>query len=465
MKLAAPRRVQRAEEFMPVARALAIALLLVATRASGAVVTAPNVRVEYEGITEGQATAIAQTLSAARNVYVEKFGFDMPDRIHCSVECGDGKASRLFTDGEDRVFLSMPSPDKLLRPANSGTFVLYGLCHELGHVAMYRVLKDRGWLTTAALEGWAHYAGSVVVDEVYKAHGEKLWTPDPYDYRADGTARLKKQRAERSPSPTVLGASAWAGLADWVGLKGFRPVFEAWQKADVHPTDDKAAVLAITEALNKAHPGKDGILSGWWAGVGPVLYDEPAASLFKRTATERSSLQGRPMKLEPDDGTAEGKKSIAGGGHARRFLTPGGGDDWYLTAVSVHGSRYGGARPPSTTFTVALCDGDMLPIATVKHPYKLFDRGEAKWVRVEFPPTRVPPGAKGFYVVLDFRPTASQGVFVSFDDSMKGKEKDSSLTAKPGDEGTPFEQGDWMIRIELDRPKIADALRGDAKSR
>ena len=435
-------------------------LLLVTAGARGAVVTAPNVRVEYEGITQDQATAIAQVLSAARKVYVDYFGFDMPARIFCSVECGPGKGSRLFTDGEDRVFLSMPSADKLQRPAKSGTFVLYGLCHEVGHVAMYRPLKDRGWMTTAAAEGWAHYAGSVVVDEVYKAHGEKLWTPDPYDYRADGTARLQKQLKERSPSPIALGAGAWASLNQRVGPRGFRKIFEAWQAADIHPTDDKAAVVGITKGLHDAHPAKGDDLVAWWASASPVLYEEPAASLFKKSSTNRSQLQGRPQKLEPDDGAADGKKSLAGGGHARKFLAPGGGHDWYLTAISVHGARYGAARPPTTTFTAALCDGDMLPIGTWKQPGKLFERGEAKWVRFEVPPTRVPPGEKGFYVVLDFRPTASQGVFVSFDDSTKGKEKDSSLTAKPGDEGAPFEQGDWMIRIELDRPKASDALGG-----
>src|SRR5439155_9675515 len=169
------------------------------------------------GISEPQAQAIADTLAEARKAYVELFGFDMPARIECTVECGADKPTRLFTDGEDRVFLSMPSPDKLLRPSKSGTFTLYGLCHELGHVAMYRVLKDRGWMTSAGAEGWAHYAGSIVVDEVYKARGETLWAPDPYDYRADGTARLDKQLKERSPSPVALGAGKWLALGKIVG--------------------------------------------------------------------------------------------------------------------------------------------------------------------------------------------------------------------------------------------------------
>ena len=170
-------------------------------------------------------------------------------------------------------------------------------------------------------------------------------------------------------------------------------------------------------------------------------------------------MKGQPLKLELDDGSAEGKKSVAGGGHARRFVAPG-GDDWYLTAVSVYGARYGGPAPPTTSFTVALCDDDMLPIAAWKQPNKLFERGEPKWVRIELPPTRVPPDADGFYLCFDFRPTATQGVFVYFDESTKGKAEGSSLVATPGKEGSPFAGGDWMIRVELDRPKATDALGG-----
>jgi hypothetical protein len=436
-------------------------LAILAAPVGAADVRAPGVRVEYDGITEPQAQAIADTLSEARKVYVELFGFAMPARIDCTVECGADKPTRLFTDGEDRVFLSMPSPDKLLRPAKSGTFTLYGLCHELGHVAMYRILKDRGWMTTAGAEGWAHYTGSVVVDEVYKARGESVWAPDAYDYRADGTARLDRQLKERSPSAVALGAGKWAALGKIVGPRGFRKVFEAWQAADIHPTDDKAAVLGITKALADAHPEKAGEVVGWWAHAGTVLYEEPAASLFKKSGIDRSRLQGKPVKLELDDGTAEAKKSIAGGGHARLFHAPGGGTEWYLTAVWVHGARYGTPKPPANTFDVALCDTNMLPIAVFRQPYKLFERGEATWVRIELPPTRVPGGDAGFYVALDFHPAATRGVFVSIDDSTRGREKRSSLVARPNDVGDPLEAGDWMIRAELDWPKAANAL--DAK--
>jgi len=440
---------------MSIVRLLAVVTVLTSSVAAAASeVSAPHVTVTYDGVSEQQAKAVAETLSAAREVYTNRFGFDMPEQIRCTVECGAGKPSRLYTDGEDRVFLSLPSADKLQRPSRSGTFTLYGLCHELGHVAMYRVLKDRPWMTSAAAEGWAHYAGSVVVDEVYKMRGEKLWSPDPYDYRADGTARLQRQLKDKSPSDVARGAEQWQKLGAVVGDAGFVGAFHALQEAHLEAQSAKP----VSDALARAQPEKADALKQWWSNAAPVLFESVQASGFRKAGVDRGKLARRPVKLELDDGCAEGKKSIAGGGHARKFAAPGGGD-WYLTAVSVHGARYGAAQPPaSATFDVALCDADMKPIATWKQPYRLFERGESKWVRIELPPTRVPPGAEGFFVALDFHPTASQGVYVSFDESARGTDRAGSLVATPGKKGGAFASGDWMIRAELDRPKAADAL-------
>ena len=431
-----------------------------AATAEGAAVERPHVKVTYDGVPEAHAGAVAETLSAAWNAYRSDFGFELPDTVRCSVESGPGKPSRLFTDGHDRVFLSVPSSDTLLRPAKSGTFVLYGLCHELGHVAMYRVLKDRDWMTTAAAEGWAHYAGSVVVDRVWEAKGQRLWTVDPYDYKADGTARLDKQLAAPSPSEIARGAGRWRELERIIGRKELGALFVAWQAVGREGSKPEETSQRLLAAALKRFPEKEEALGEWWAQAGPLFVEARQASAFARAQLDRKRLEGRPVKLEEDDGTSDGRKSVAGGGHARRFSAPGSGE-WYLTAVSVFGSRYGPAQPlAGATFDLALCDSEMKPVATWKHPQRLFPRGEPKWVRVDVPPTRVPPGEGGFYVCLQFRPTASQGVFVHYDASTKDKTERSSLVATPGDAGSALAGGDWMVRVELDRPKAADALGG-----
>ena len=51
------------------------------------------------------------------------------------------------------------------------------------------------------------------------------------------------------------------------------------------------------------------------------------------------------------------------------------------------------------------------------------------------------------------------GVFVSFDQSTRGTDRAGSLVATPGRKGAAFAGGDWMIRVELARPRGADALQ------
>jgi hypothetical protein len=88
----------------------------------------------------------------------------------------------------------------------------------------------------------------------------------------------------------------------------------------------------------------------------------------------------------------------------------------------------------------------------LKEPYKAFDRGQSKWVKFDLrQPTLVPAQ---FNVVAAFRPTARNGVFVDFDSSTTGH----SRVATPGAAGEEFKQGDWMIRVEVDRAKGPDAL-------
>jgi hypothetical protein len=432
---------------LPLSLRLLVVTFLLCTRSSAAeTAEAPGVRITYDGIEDKQAAAIASTLSAARDVYVRDFGFDMPPTILCTVTCSPKETTRLYTDGHDRVFLSLPSKDKLAKPSVSGVSNLYGLCHELGHIAMYRVLKDRDWMTGAAAEGWAHFTGSVVVDEVYKAKGERLW-PDPYDYRADGTARLTKQLQSPKPSDIARGAGHWQALDGIIGRKSFRTLFAAWQEAKVDPSQPEALLGVLT----KLHPDKKAVLENWWRDAGPVLAEKREASAFAKAEVTPDRLSGQPLTLAGDDGTSDGKKSLAGGGHARKFSAPGEGE-WYLRSVSVHGARYGPPKPPDTQFDVVLCDAEMKPVAMWKKPYAAFARGKAGWVRLDVPPTRVP---KDFTICLVFRPTASSGVFVDYDASTNG----NSTSAVPGKPAPTFKDGDWLIRVDLDRPKTADALK------
>ncbi|MBU0639555.1 MAG: hypothetical protein KKB50_11875 [Planctomycetes bacterium] len=424
----------------------AVLLVQVAVLAHADTFTAPHVRVEYVGLDEEHVEAIAGVVSAAWQVYVDDFAANLPGTVITDARCAR-QPTRLFTDGHDHIFLTLSSTQKLAPPAKSGVFNVYGLCHELGHMMMYRLLEDRDWMTTAAAEGWAHYAGSVVIDSVHAAKGDSLWCY-PYDYSSDGTARLERQLAGIQPSEVERGAGAWRELERIIDHGGFARLFRAWQAADIDPTEPTDALLA---AATGAFPAKAVALKTWWKDAAPLLVEPVKASTTKAVRVSSRLLTGQPLVLAFDDDASEGKRSIAGGGHARKFTAP--GNDWYLRAVSLYGARYGRPRE-SSKFDIALCDAEMQRIALWKKPYTTFERGQLGWERIELPPTKVP---REFYICFDFHPTATKGVYVAYDDSTSG----NSLVATPGKPGAPLREGDWMIRVELDQLKTADALSGE----
>jgi hypothetical protein len=395
--------------------------------------------VEYSGISETYAKAIARTVSIARAVAAEKFGLDMPDAITVSVECDPSRKVRLFNDGQDRVILSLSNERNLLKPATSGYFHIYGLCHEVGHLAQYRPIRDHSWMTSEAAEGWAHYIGSRLVDEVHARAGDDLW-PDAYDYLADGTQRLEQQWRRRNPPPLAVGARAWHELWRIVGDKGVAPIFKAWGEAEVDPADPAPGLRQALLAAND-----DERLGGWWDKAAAVFVVKRGKSKFVARTVSSRDLTGRPTTLSYDDGSAAGKASLAGGGHAVRFEAPAG--DYYLTSVRIHGSRYGAAEAPDEGFHVWLCDADFNVIAGFEFPYDRFDRGEPEWVRLQVEPTSVP---RTFIVCVGFNPTATRGVFLSHDKESSGH----SLTGLPGQPGKPYAEGNWLIRVQLDKPKV-----------
>jgi RNA polymerase sigma factor (sigma-70 family) len=171
--------------------------------------------------------------------------------------------------------------------------------------------------------------------------------------------------------------------------------------------------------------------------------------LVLQAKTDRSDGEARELAL--DDGTMKGKKSIAGGGHAVRFEAP--GEGWTLTAVRIHGSRYGYPRPPREDFKVFLCDEKFQPIAEFAFPYSKFERGESKWVTLAVKPTKLP---RTFILGVNFDPEQTKGVYVSHDKEGSGR----SFVGLPKDEPQPFKQGDWLIRAKISPGKEKGAKAG-----
>lgn len=399
--------------------------------------------VTYENISLEYVKAICQTALTARKVAIERFGFDMPETIYINITCGEQEKTRLFTDGTDRMYLSVRSEKDLLKPGSSGIYHIYGMCHEVGHLAMYRVIRQHSWLTTAGAEGWAHYIGSRIVDDVYRIEKEKLW-PDSYDYSSDGMKRLKSQLKETNVSDTVKGAGLWLKLAEIIGDDHLMSILKAWSNAGIDPADPAAALKQALLEVND-----DPLVSSWWKHAEPLFITKLTKSNFKVRTVDQKELTGKTRILAHDDGKQNGKRSIAGSGHGVRFRVE--GDNWYLTDVQVYGSRYGQAAPPKENFHIWICDADFNVIADFQQPYAKFKRSNPEWIDLPVTPTNVP---SEFIICVGFNPTATKGVYVYYDSAAE----ENSLTGLPGKTINPFEKGDWMLRAKIDQCRTANSL-------
>lgn len=150
-----------------------------------------------------------------------------------------------------------------------------------------------------------------------------------------------------------------------------------------------------------------------------------------------SRARGKMVKLSVDDGSSDGKKSIAGSGHAVMFDAP--GEGCILKTISIYGSRYGYPRPPKENFHIWVCDEEFNVIEDFPFPYSRFTRERAKWVTFRVKSVEVP---STFVICAGFNPEQTKGVYVHYDNSSSG----NSYTGLPGKEMAVFNDGEWMIR-------------------
>lgn len=395
-----------------------------------------NVLVSGISVSKIEVEAIGKTVQSARSVCSD-LGYEMPKTISVTVTVNPRQPTRLFNDGVDQFVLSIKSADSLKKPAASGIFHLYGLCHEVAHLAMYRPIRDHSWMTAAAAEGWAHYLGSILVDAVFDREGLVLWH-DPYDYRAEGTRRLKRQLRGNNRSATNEAAGHWQALASMLDHASIAKIFRTWGTTKFDPANP-------AKELEAALPSETE-LSTWWTKTKDLMIVKRQRSGFTPLKIDRGELQGNARTLQHDDGVSKGKKSLAGSGHAVRYRA---GPNDHLTKVLVYGSRYGGTA--ETKFRLSICDAEGRLIEEQEFPYQRFPL-KAGWVELELQPIKVPDE---FVIHLGFNPSARNGVFVHHDSSASGQ----SETGLPSGRFKQFSSGDWLIRAETDIPVSIDPLR------
>lgn len=150
------------------------------------------------GMDDVQVASLLNVMETAHAAIVKRFGFEQVGavpgkRIHLRVTIDDGLGIKLFTNpgsGEFSQIVLRGPPRALRAPTHRGPHVVYGLCHEFGHVLI-------GWKDSE--HQWAHYLGSVITSDVHAQLGDDGWW-DPYDYGTlEGLPRLQREMTGAKP--------------------------------------------------------------------------------------------------------------------------------------------------------------------------------------------------------------------------------------------------------------------------
>jgi len=419
---------------------LVLAALIIGTapasHAAEGIFTGEDCTVEYNGVDAAYAQALSGLYSAICLGYKDTFSLKLPRDAVIKVEAG-ADATRLWNDGDRYIFLDLADAGDL-DPARGYRHV-YGLCHEAGHIVMYSQLDSLAGLPEGVGEGWAHYCGSLVCDYVWDKLGAAAW-PVPHDYSGDGRARLGSQCTTREQDPTTLAACTFYTIGEQYGHKRV-----GWAMRGALAPEPRGSELMgrFAEVLDaQAGAGASDLIpeavrKSKAQASGEVIVIDPGVS-----ASNSSAATDDEGWLCYDDGVYDGMRSMAGSGHAVRFSAPKGAK---LEKVKLMGARYG-LQHSSSTFRVTVLNSNFNEIKFFEFPFtKYTQRGEPLyWVEFDMLELEVP---EEFYVLFDFDPTATDGVYVGFNAHSTG----NSFSALPGGHIKPFREGDWMIRTLLDK--------------
>jgi hypothetical protein len=202
-----------------------------AAKTLGGIHVTEHVFVRYVNVPEDYAEAVAQLYETCDAALRKRFGVAsgvciVPGkRLHVHLLAGEEHTLSLWTSPGSRhyplIVNTMPTWQRgFSPPGRGGPHIVYGLAHELGHVLM-------GWEDSR--HQWAHYLGSLLVEELVTAHGSTVW-PQPYNYRAEGLARFMKEIRTAKPDRTTdagtgrifyevgetFGLATWGKALAWI---------------------------------------------------------------------------------------------------------------------------------------------------------------------------------------------------------------------------------------------------------
>ncbi|HIJ64375.1 MAG TPA: M56 family metallopeptidase [Candidatus Hydrogenedentes bacterium] len=309
---------------------------------------------------------------------------------------------------------------------------------EIAFTTDFKINRVKIYLDSPAVPGWNEIDAVGLVDDAGLIH----WAvaADASSTFARGPARptWRFSRSAETPAPT-------AGTIDQNPIPAEAPATER-SVSNEEPHDE----AETNDQTNEEEP----------APASQDFVNQPHGVVRNAEGEHGAGGTGREQEdakttasscLSHVDDSAEGRRSIAGSGHAVLFERP--EDARFVEAVEIFASRYGYPEPPDEDFHLHLLDEAFEVLADLPYPYGMIERGDMRWYTLETPSVEVP---ERFYVALAFNPHRTKGIFVGIDEDV---EQFHSYVGLPDSGYEPVDgKYDWMVRVRLSEQPSGDKV-------
>ncbi|MFA5316338.1 MAG: hypothetical protein WC369_02835 [Dehalococcoidales bacterium] len=148
-----------------------------------------SITVIAKGLDDSYMDAFVGIADMACRGYSKVFGLGFPAQVFIVAERDPKNPNMLNTDGTKTVYFTFRGDKDLLSPRESGFLHIFGISHELGHIAFSRsfaegfTLKDD--MAGAVYQAWADYsAAKRIIPFIHGSCNYCPW-PHPYDFLAE----------------------------------------------------------------------------------------------------------------------------------------------------------------------------------------------------------------------------------------------------------------------------------------
>ena len=227
-----------------------IAISFLNVHAEKKTITTNDFIVQYEESTENYAKASLKILQVVKSNAL-KMGFVFSKKIELHIVKSD--KNRLYVRGDIPYLINweFKSMNDFLSPQKSGYNNVYGLCHEMGHLCMFNITPGYNWMTNDYKEGWANYFGSLMIEDVYRNLGIKVW-PDPHDYHASRgiLSFMKSIKANTSSKEKGFYCCSlfWYNLSSRIGKNNMSNFFYTINLSEIDISNSENKFLDLLKA-------------------------------------------------------------------------------------------------------------------------------------------------------------------------------------------------------------------------